>query len=500
LVRFAAESAEVEPVKRVLGIGLSLFCAAAVADRLHGATAAPALPAETRRVAESLRESAVAGSRAIDWVRGLVDTAGPRLSGSPGDKAAIAWGLATLKSLGFANVHAEKVMAPHWVRGVETGEVIAPHPHKIFLTALGGSVGTPDAGLEGDVLEVASLEELAAKKAADVRGKIVFFNKRMRRASDGAGYGETVPVRAKGASQAAALGAVGILIRSVGTDSNRTPHTGSLRYEDDAPKIPAAAVSNPDADLLERLGREGKVRVRFTLGCRDLGLSETANVIGDIPGRGTPDEIVLLAGHRDSWDLGEGAIDDGAGCGVVIEAARLIGQLPKRPARTVRVLLAANEENGLAGGTAYAADHEAELPRHVAAIESDLGAGSPIGFAWNAGPSAEPLVKEIAALLEPVGGRELSTTGAGGADISRLVLAGVPLFSVRQDASRYFDWHHTANDTLDKIDPASLDRVTAAVAVFAYVAASVPEPFEKVPVERRVLPDGVDRDRPRRMK
>ena len=478
-------------MRKTLILALGVGCAAAVAGLLRGAspaTTAPALAPEIRRVAESLRESAFAGTRASEWVRSLIDTAGPRLSGSPGDKAAIAWGLATLKSLGFANVHGEKVMAPHWERGIETGEVTAPHPHKLFLTALGGSVETPASGLEAEVIEVGSLDELAAKKEGDVRGKIVFFNKRMRRTAEGAGYGETVPVRGKGASAAAALGAAGVLIRSVGTDSNRTPHTGSLKYEDGVAKIPAAALSNPDADLLERLDREGKVRVRFTLGCRDLGLSETANVIGDIPGRGKPEEIVLLAGHRDSWDLGEGAIDDGAGLGVIIEAARLIGALPQRPRRTIRVILVANEENGLAGGTAYEADHAAELSRHVAALESDLGAGRPIGFAWNAGPSAEPLVREIAGLLQPLGGNNVSSTGAGGADISRLVLAGVPLFSVRQDASRYFDWHHTANDTFDKIVPEELDSVTAAVAVFTYVAASVPEPFERIPVERRVLP------------
>jgi len=476
-------------LRRILALALTVGCAAAVAARLRGETPAPAIAPETRRIAESLREEGFTGTRASEWARGLVDTAGPRLSGSPGDKAAIAWGLATLKSLGFANVHAERVMAPHWQRGVETGEVTAPHPHKLFLAALGGSVGTPESGLEADVLEVGSLEELAAKKEADVRGKIVFFNKRMRRTADGAGYGETVPVRGGGASRAAKLGAVGVLIRSVGTDSNRTPHTGSLKYEEGVPKIPAAALSNPDADLLERLGREGKpLRVHFTLGCRDLGLAETANVIGDIPGRGKPEQIVLLAGHRDSWDLGEGAIDDAAGCGVVIEAARLIGALSQRPRRTIRVILVGNEENGLAGGRAYQADHEAELPRHVAALESDLGAGRPTGFSWNAGPSAEPLVREIAALLEPLGGNDVRSTGAGGADISRLVLAGVPLFTVRQDASRYFDWHHTANDTFDKIEPESLDRVTAAVAVFAYVAASVPEPFERIPAEKRVVP------------
>jgi len=477
-------------LRRILALALAAGSAAAIAARVRGAAPSPAISAETRRIAESLRESGFTGTRASEWVRGLVDTAGPRLSGSPGDKASIAWGLATLKALGFANVRAEKVMAPYWQRGVETGEVTAPHPHKLFLTALGGSVGTAESGLEADVIEVGSLDELAAKKEADVRGKIVFFNKRMRRTADGAGYGETVPVRGRGASRAAKLGAVGVLIRSVGTDSNRTPHTGSLRYEEGAPKIPAAALSNPDADLLERLGREGKpVRVRFTLGCRDLGLAETANVIGEIPGRGKPEEIVLLAGHRDSWDLGEGAIDDGAGCGVVIEAARLIGELPKRPLRTIRVMLAGNEENGLAGGRAYQADHAAELTRHVAALESDLGAGRPTGFSWNAGPTAEPLVREIAALLEPLGGNDLRSTGAGGADIFGLVLAGVPLFSVRQDASRYFDWHHTANDTFDKIEPESLDRMTAAVAVFAYVAASVPEPFERIPKDKRVLPE-----------
>jgi hypothetical protein len=455
----------------------------------RAANPAAAIPADVRRTAEALREKAVGGTRAAEWVRSLVDTAGPRLTGSPGDKAAIAWGLATLKALGFANVRAEKVMAPFWERGLEIGEVTAPHPHKLFLTALGGSVATPEAGVEAELVEVASLDELAAKKEGDVRGKIVFFNRRMRRTSDGAGYGEAVGVRGAGASRAAKLGAVGVLIRSIGTDSNRTPHTGSLRYEDGIVKIPAAALSIPDADLLERLGREGKpVRVRFTLGCRDRGETESANVIGEIPGRGEPEEIVLLAGHRDSWDLGEGAIDDGAGCGIVIEAARLIAGITPPPRRTIRVVLFGNEENGLAGGRAYSVDHETELPRHVAALEADMGSGRPLGLSWNAGPSAEPLVREIASLLAPLGAGDVSSTGAGGADISRLILAGVPLFSVRQDASRYFDWHHTANDTFDKIEPESLDRMTAAVTVFAYVAAAVPEPVEKIPVDKRVLP------------
>jgi carboxypeptidase Q len=455
----------------------------------RAASPGPALPDQVRRTAEALREKAFAGTRAAEWVRSLIDTAGARLSGSPGDAAAIAWGLATLRTLGFANVRAEKVTAPFWVRGEEIGEVTAPSRHKLFLTALGGSVPTPDSGLEAAVVEVTSLEELATKRESDVRGRIVFFNRHMRRASDGAGYGEAVKVRGGGASAAARLGAVGVLIRSIGTDSNRTPHTGSLKYEDGIAKIPAAAVSNPDADLLDRLEREGKpVRVRFTLGCRDGGEKESANVIGEIPGRGKPEEVVLLACHRDSWDLGEGAIDDGAGCGIVIEAARLIAGSNPRPRRTIRVVLFANEENGLAGGKTYPVEHEAELPRHVAALEADLGSGRPTGFNWNAGPSAEPLAIDIAALLEPLGAGTLKAGGTGGADISRLVLSGVPLFSVSQDASRYFDWHHTANDTFDKIEPDSLDRMTAAVAVFGYVAASVDQPFERIPKEMRVLP------------
>ncbi|HEX9150239.1 MAG TPA: peptidase M28 family protein, partial [Thermoanaerobaculia bacterium] len=213
----------------------------------RAASPGPALPEQVRRTAEALRERAFTGTRAAEWVRSLIDTAGARLSGSPGDAAAIAWGLATLKTLGFANVRAEKVMAPFWVRGEETGEVTAPSRHKLFLTALGGSVPTPEAGIEAEIVEVASLEELAAKKDSDVRGKVVFFNRRMRRASDGAGYGEAVKVRGGGPSAAAKLGAAGVLIRSIGTDSNRTPHTGSLRYEEGIARIPAAAVSNPDA-------------------------------------------------------------------------------------------------------------------------------------------------------------------------------------------------------------------------------------------------------------
>lgn len=452
-----------------------------------GADLASSLSPEVLHAAESLREKASTGSRASEWVRSLTDEVGPRLAGSPGDRAAVNWALATMKALGFSNVHTEKVTVHVWQRGIETGEIVAPYSQKLVLTALGGSVSTPQSGLEAEILEVDGLDALEAKAEA-AKGKIVFFNKKTERTPDGSGYGRAVSVRGSGASRAAKFGAVGVLIRSIGTDNNRTPHTGAMSYEANVPKIPAAALSNPDADLLERLTKEGKpIRVRFTLTCRDLPDAESANVIGEVPGKERPEEIVLLAAHLDSWDLGTGAIDDGAGCGIVLEAARLIGQLPNHPRRTIRVVLFANEENGLAGGRAYAKEHEAELPRHVAALEADSGTGRPLGLSWNAGPSAESVLKQIAALLEPVGAGELRGGGFGGADISSLRIAGVPLFSVRQDSSRYFDYHHTANDTFDKIEPALLDRNVAAVAAFAYTAASVPEPFEKIPPDKREL-------------
>ncbi len=443
---------------------------------------------EVRKTAEALREKAFAGTRAAEWVRGLTDEVGPRLSGSPQDAIGVAWALAKLKELGFSNVHAEKVMVPTWQRGVETGEVKVPFRQKLILAALGGSPATPEGGLEAEVVEAGSLEDLDARGAAAVKGKIVFFNKRMERASETRGYGYAVDVRAKGPSRAARLGAVGVLIRSIGTDHNRLPHTGAVDYVAEVPKIPAAALAIPDAEMLERLVRAGKpVRVRFTLTCGDRPEAESANVIGEIRGSTKPDEIVLLGAHRDSWDLGTGAIDDGAGCGIVIEAARLIGMLPKHPARTIRICLYANEENGLAGGKAYFKTHQAELDKHAVALESDSGTDYPIGLAWTAGASAEPFAREVAAILTPLGAGTLSSGGAG-ADTGTLKIAGVPMFSLRQDSSRYFDYHHTANDTFDKIDPEGLDRNVAGVAAFAYCAASVPEVIERIPLDKREEP------------
>ncbi|HEY1250359.1 MAG TPA: M20/M25/M40 family metallo-hydrolase [Thermoanaerobaculia bacterium] len=471
---------------------LALTAAVGLVALGPAAPEAPVEPAklapDTRRTAAALRDRIAAGSKAYDWVREILDRAGPRLAGSPGDRLAVEAGLSILKSQGFANVRAEPVSVPVWQRGVETGEVTSPVSRRLALTALGGSVGTPAEGVEAEIVRVGTLEEIDLLDASACRGRILFIDRPMARTSDGSGYGDAVRGRSDGASKAARLGAAGLLIRSIGPDTNRLPHTGSLTYAKDAPRIPAAALSVPDAELLTRLVRRGgPVRVRFTLGCETKPDAPSANVIGEVVGREKPDEIVLLGAHLDSWDLGAGAIDDGAGCGIVIEAARQIAALSPHPRRTVRVVLFANEENGLAGGRAYAKDHAAELERHVAALEVDTGEGPPLGLSWNAGPAAEAMLKTIAGLIGPLGAGQLKPTKSGGADISRMLPSGTPSLGLLQDSSTYFDYHHTANDTLDKIDPAILDRSTAATAVVGYVLAETPETLARIPAENRAL-------------
>ena len=471
----------------VLIAAASFVLAVAVVAASRPNEAGP-LSSESAVVAAGLRDRIAAGSRASDWVRELTDRAGPRLAGSPGDKAAVAVALETLEGLGFANVHAEKVVVPVWVRGPESGEITSPVSQPLALAALGESVGTPPAGIEAEVIGVRSFQELEARKSA-VPHKIVFFDVPMARTKDGSGYGKAVVYRSEGASRAAHFGAVAALVRSIGTDDNRLPHTGALEYAGGSPKIPSAALAIPDANLLARLLAGGKpVRVRIALGCGRRPDAESANVVGEIPGREAPDEIVVLGAHLDSWDLGRGAIDDGAGCGIVIEAARQIAALPARPRRTVRVVLFANEENGLAGGTAYAKAHAAEMPRHAAALEADSGTGRPLGLSWNAGPSAAPLLSQIGGILEGVEAGHLTPGGIGGVDVSPLILAGVPLVGLEQDESTYFDFHHTANDTFDKIVPADLDRAAAAAAVAAWCLADAPGPIERVPEKQRKMP------------
>jgi Zn-dependent M28 family amino/carboxypeptidase len=305
-----------------------------------------------------------------------------------------------------------------------------------------------------------------------VGGKIVFLSEAMERRRDASSYGEVVPNRGGGASAAAAKGAVALLIRSVGTGAHRFPHTGSLRYAEDVGRIPAAALAVPDAELLARQLASGQpVRFRLRLTARSLGERESANVVGEVRGGSRPDEIVLLACHLDSWDLGTGALDDASGCGIVMAAAKLLAELPRRPARTVRVVLYGNEEFGLSGARAYAAAHADEVPRHVLAVEADLGAGRIWALAGNVAPEGAPVLREALADLAPLGVEWLEAPARGGADLIPLDALRVPVADLRHDATYYFDYHHTADDTLDKVDPADLRQCVAAYAVLAWHVA-----------------------------
>ncbi|HEX5716005.1 MAG TPA: M20/M25/M40 family metallo-hydrolase [Thermoanaerobaculia bacterium] len=447
------------------------------------ATSQPLSP-ELSATAAALRDGAMKGTRAYEIVRSLTLETGPRLAGSPGDRAGVEWGVRTMKELGFQNVRAEKVTVPHWQRGTESGEILSPWPQPVVLAALGGSVGTPEGGIEAEVVEVSDVAVLEGMDPAKVQGKIVFINKRMRRAKDGSGYGEAVRGRGRGAILASRLGAAAVLIRSVGTDYySRIPHTGAMQYEEGIPRIPAAALSNPDADTLQAQLASGKKPVvfRLKLGARYLPDAESANVIGEIPGREKPEEIVLLGCHLDSWDLGTGAVDDGAGCAIIMEAARRIGELPQRPRRTVRVVLFANEEFGLSGARAYAGKYAADLPRHILAGESDFGSGRVWQADSRVAPESLPLFDEVAKLLAPIGVERGDNQSGGGADLSPMAPARVPVVGLNQDGTDYFDWHHTANDTLDKIDPKDLDQNVAAWAALAYAVAEMPGNFGQAP-------------------
>lgn len=435
---------------------------------------------------KALRDRVLQTSEAYDVVRSLTDEAGPRLAGSPGDKAGVAWALSALRAAGLSRVHAEKVMVPHWERGSESGEIVEPSPQPLALAALGGSVGTAPEGLLAEVVEVPSLEALAHGDPARFAGKIIFFGNRMERTADGSGYGPAVGPRSRGAIAAARLGAVGVVVRSVGTDDNRAPHTGGMRYEDGVPRIPAAALATPDADAIHRLLAAGKrVTLRMKLGARTLPDAESANVMGELEGSAAPSEIVLLAAHLDSWDLGRGALDDGAGCAIVIEAARQIGKLPRRPRRTIRVVLFANEENGLKGAFAYAEAHAAEIPKHVLAMEADLGDGRVFESRFLGPDGARPLFRAVASAAEPLGARLSAEDAHGGSDLIPLMSAGVPVIDLRQDATGYFDFHHTANDTLERVRKPELDHATAAFAAVTWAAADISGDFGRIPAHKR---------------
>lgn len=469
---------------RRLATGLIAAALAAGVPTLWAANEPPAVPTDVLKVATQLRDRADKGTKAYDIVQSLTTEVGPRLAGTTGDTAAVAWALTTLKDLGFSNVHAEPVTVPRWVRGTARVEITGPYPQLLVATSLGGSIGTPDDGIEAPVVQVSNLDDLAQLQPNDVQGKIVYFAERMQRTRGVSGYAKTVAIRIKGPAAAAKLGAVAVVIRSVGTDHDRMPHTGLTRYEAGVEKIPALAVSSPDADLLEtQLATGSPVTLRIRSTARSLPPTQSANVVGELPGHGAPNEVVLLGAHLDSWDLGTGAIDDGAGVAIITEAVRQIAELGlrKRPRRTIRVVLFADEEEGLIGAKAYAAAHEGDAEHIVMAMESDLGADSVYQMDTGVAGDALPATAAIQDLLAPLGVAAGANDATGDSDTSALFHLRVPTIELKQDATRYFDYHHTANDTLDKIDRKQLDQNVAAFATAAYIAASVRQSFGPPP-------------------
>ena len=423
---------------------------------------------EYREPAARLLGEAVGSTFAWQRLSVLTDSIGNRVSGSPALDRAIQWAVVEMKKDGLENVHTEKVMVPRWIRGSESAEIIEPARHPMVILGLGDSVATPADGVQAEVLTVRTFEELDTK-SAQARGKIVFFNAAFTN------YGETVRFRSAGPSRAARLGAVGVLVRSIGPDGLRTPHTGALSYASDAPKIPAAAVTSEDADRLQRMADRGNtVIVRLKMEAHFGPDAESANVVGEIRGREKPDEVVVVSGHLDSWDVGAGATDDGGGCVVTWEALRIMKKLNLRPRRTVRVVLWTNEENGGRGGLAYRDQHRAELSKHVLMIESDGGVFRPLGFGFSGNEAGRETVRAIATLLSGIAADQI-TPGGGGADIGPSMQEGhIPGMSLDVDGSKYFLIHHTPADTIDKIDPVEMAKCAGTIAVMAYVVADLP--------------------------
>jgi len=421
-----------------------------------------------RDAASRLIGESMATTFAWDRLALLGDTFGHRLSGSDSLEKAIAWAAVEMRQDGLENVRTEPVKVPHWVRGRESLDIVEPHRSALAMLGLGNSVGTPPDGIEADVMVVRSLADFDA--AGDrVKGKIVLFNVPFTT------YGDTVTYRTSGPSRAAARGAVAMLVRAVGPPGLRTPHTGVLTYTEGEPRIPAASIATEDADRLQRMQNRGtKVRLRLKMEAKMLPDADSANVVAEIRGSERPDEVVVVGGHFDSWDVGTGSTDDGGGCVVTWEALRLMKKLNLRPRRTVRVVLFTNEENGLAGGRAYLARYRSQLANHVLMLESDSGVFRPTGFGFTGSMTARAMMQQIATLLKPIGADHIGPSG-GGADIGPAVEAGsIPSMSLEVDGN-YFLIHHTEADTVDKIDPADMAKAAAAVAIVAYVVADMPE-------------------------
>jgi Zn-dependent M28 family amino/carboxypeptidase len=446
-------------------------------------SAADVLTTQDKTQMLALQQTALKSELSYQLVESLTTEVGHRLMGSEGDKKSIVWAVNKMKALGFDKVWTEEVTGSYWLRGEAQARIIAPYPQDLVALALGGSVGTKPEGISANVAHFATFADLKAAPDNSLAGKIAFISYQMERHIDGKGYGPAVGARVGGAVVAAQKGASAIVMRSVGTDNNRTAHTGIMRYKEGVVKIPSATLSNPDADLLVNQLKRGKnvsLFLKLTAKTDAKVTAKSANVIGEFTGSELPDEIVSLGAHLDSWDVGTGALDDGLGIGMVVAAASHIGQLAKRPKRTIRVILFAAEEVGLLGAKKYVELHKDDMSRHVIGAEWDFGIGRIYKMTPGVGAQSLNAVRELAQYLAPLGVSLSADNNANGqSDMSALSNAGMPSMNFAPDGSNYFDYHHTENDTLDKVEPEALKINTAIYTMFAYFAAQAQVDFRQ---------------------
>ena len=427
-----------------------------------------------------LRDRALADSHALALVRSLTREVGARPAGSPGDAKAVAWALAQCQALGLQAVRAEPMALRIWQRGPASAEIVAPEHHPLVMAALGNSVGTPAGGIEAEIAYYPSFAALKADTTDRARGRIAFVDERTERSRDGAGYGRAVPARFGSAAEAARRGALAVVIRSIGTSggggADRVAHTGAMRYDDAVAAIPALAVAVADADRIAQLQVGGPVRLRLQV-ANQIGVDATThNVIAEVPGTDLADEVVLISAHLDSWDVGEGAVDNGAGVAVVCAAAGLIHAAGRAPRRTIRVVLFGNEENGFDGALAYSKRYKAQ--RHQLVSESDFGAGAIYALRSRVDVASQPAFEAMAQVLAPLGVPLTGNNASPGPDAAVLMRRHQwPALSLSQDGSTYFDVHHTAHDTFERMDGRALPQNVACWAVVAWLAAQAPMGF-----------------------
>lgn len=463
----------------ISALGALLLGASPVLVAASPAAAAPAAkaarPAQSAdAIATDLAARALASDLPMQIVTDLTTEIGPRLAGTEAEKRAADWAVAYLKKLGFENVRQEPFTITGWVRGEEKAEITGPSPQPLVISGLGTTVGTPPEGIEAEVVIFRRYADLLAAPEGSLKGKIALVTEKTVRMQDGSGYGAASPVRRSGASEAAKRGAVAYLLRSLGTHDHRFPHTGSQVYAEGAPKIPAAAISPPDAEQIERLAARGHtVKVRLKLSPSHPGTVTSQNVIAEVKGREKPDEIILIGAHLDSWDQGTGAIDDGAGVAIVTTAAKLIRDLPQKPKRTIRVVLFGAEEYGLLGAKAYAEAHKNEADKHILATEADFGQGPVYAFHTRVADPKHPSIVRIQNALTPLGIYRGHNQASGGPDIGPLMQLGVPVVNLALEGTDYFDAHHTPDDTLDRIERKRINQAAAAFAAYTYLAAEL---------------------------